>query len=151
MFFTRACGYGLESRRANTMPSARKSSAYLASPVTFATTSCGVKSWPSSLCAMVDLRGVAGRAHYGVQVVVVSTTAEQVARHGMPGLLARGLRVLLQQGHGCHDLPRCAETTLRRQFVDEGLLHGMQFAIRAAQALDGDHLAVAHGMRERRT
>jgi hypothetical protein len=49
MFFTRACGMGLVSSRQNTMPSARKSSEYFASPVTFASTSCGVKFLPMSL------------------------------------------------------------------------------------------------------
>ena len=36
---TRACGIGLSSSLQNNMPSARKSSAYLARPVTFATRS----------------------------------------------------------------------------------------------------------------
>ena len=36
---TRACGIGLRSSFANSMPSTRKSSAYLAFPVTFATRS----------------------------------------------------------------------------------------------------------------
>ena len=37
--FTRACGIGLSSSLQNSMPSARKSSAYFALPVTFATRS----------------------------------------------------------------------------------------------------------------
>ena len=41
---TRACGIVLVSRRQNSMPSARKSSAYLARPVTLAARSGGVKS-----------------------------------------------------------------------------------------------------------
>ena len=41
---TRACGIVLVSRRQNSMPSARKSSAYLARPVTLAAISGGVKS-----------------------------------------------------------------------------------------------------------
>src|SRR5512139_1071326 len=121
------------------MPSARKSSAYLASPVTLATTSCGMKSWPSSLCAMVDLRRVAGRTHDGVQVVVVGATAAQVARHGVARFLARWPGILLQQHHRGDHLARRAEAALRTQFVDEGLLHGVQLAIGAPQALDGGH------------
>ena len=39
MLRTRQCGIGLDSSRANTIPSARKSSAYFARPVTFATRS----------------------------------------------------------------------------------------------------------------
>src|SRR5690349_9362872 len=112
------------------MPSARKSSAYLASPVTLATTSCGVKSWPSSLCAMVDLLRVARGAHDGVQVIVVGTAATQIAGHRMPRLLACGLRILLQQRHRRHHLPRRAEAALRTQLIDERLLHGMQLAFR---------------------
>ena len=46
---TRPWGIGLVSSRANTMPSARMSSAYLALPVTFARTSGGVKSLPIRL------------------------------------------------------------------------------------------------------
>ena len=38
-----ACGIGLVSSLQKTIPSARKSSAYFARPVTFATTSCGTK------------------------------------------------------------------------------------------------------------
>ena len=45
----RAWGIGLASVLQNAMRSARKSSAYLARPVTFATTSTGVKSFPISL------------------------------------------------------------------------------------------------------
>jgi hypothetical protein len=41
---TRACGIVLVSKRQNSMPSARKSSAYLALPVTLACKSGGVKS-----------------------------------------------------------------------------------------------------------
>ena len=48
MLRTLACGSGLVSRRQKTMPSARKSSANFAWPVTFATTSCGVKFFPMS-------------------------------------------------------------------------------------------------------
>jgi hypothetical protein len=47
MFVTRACGIGLVSSLQNTMPSTRKSSAYLALPVTLAWMSGGVKFLPS--------------------------------------------------------------------------------------------------------
>jgi hypothetical protein len=53
MFLTRACGIGLSKSLANTMPSARKSSAYLARPVIFAWRSGGEMSTPISLSAMV--------------------------------------------------------------------------------------------------
>src|SRR6478735_2781214 len=125
------------------MPSARKSSAYFASPVTLATTSCGRKSCPSSLCAMVDLRA-AGGTHDGVQVIVVGAATAQVPRHGMPRLFTRRFRVLLQQRHGGDHLAGRAEAALRTELVNECLLHRVQFAIGAAQPLDGHDLAVAH-------
>src|SRR5690606_20070258 len=136
---TRACGWVLDSSRANTMPSTRKSSAYFASPVTLATTSCGMKSRPRCLCAMVDLLQAAGRAHHGIEVVVVGAAAAQVAGHGLARLLARGRGIPLQQRHRGHDLPRRAEAALRAQLLDEGLLHRVQRAIGPAQALDGEH------------
>src|SRR5688500_15647478 len=131
------------------MPSTRKSSAYFASPVTLAMTSCGMKSRPRCLRATMDLRGVAGRKHDGAQVVVIGTAAAQVARHGMPGLLARGAGILLQPGHGGDHLAGCAEAALRPQLVDEGLLHGVKRAIRTTQAFHRHDLAAAHAMGER--
>src|ERR1700712_1827447 len=103
--------------RANTMPSARKSSAYFASPVTFATTSCGVKSTPRCLYAMVDLRGVACGAHDGIQIIVVSRAPAQVAGHRMARFFARGIRVALQQRHRSDHLARGAEAALRAELV----------------------------------
>ena len=44
---TRACGIGLSMSFTNTMPSARKSSAYLALPVTLPCTSGGTKFFPN--------------------------------------------------------------------------------------------------------
>ncbi len=49
MLRTRACGIGDSSSLACSMPSARKSSAYFAAPVTLATMSGGVKFLPTSL------------------------------------------------------------------------------------------------------
>ena len=49
MLRTRPCGIGLDSSLANNMPSARKSSAYFARPVTFATRSAVVYGLPISL------------------------------------------------------------------------------------------------------
>ena len=56
MLVTRACGIGLSIRRQNTMPSARKSSAYLALPVTLPWMSGGTKFLPNNMCssAMVE-------------------------------------------------------------------------------------------------
>src|SRR5262245_42262284 len=98
-----ALGTGLSSIFMNTMPSARKSSAYFALPVTLARTSCGMKSLPIRLYAMsayLRLR----RAHDGVDVVVVSTAAAEIARHAAARLLSRGMRIGFQQPDCGHDL-----------------------------------------------
>src|SRR5690606_10880963 len=126
MLKIRACGWGEDSSRANTMPSTRKSSVNFASPVTLAITSCGMKSCPRCLSAMVDLLQVAGRAHHRVQVIVVRAAAAEVAGHGLARLFPRRRGIFLQQRHGRDHLPRRAESALRAQFVDEGLLHWMQ-------------------------
>jgi hypothetical protein len=62
MLITRACGRGLGINLTNTMPSARKSSAYLALPVTFATRSGVTELCPSSLNSsfLGGATGVAG-------------------------------------------------------------------------------------------
>jgi hypothetical protein len=44
-----ACGIGLARSFVKSIPSARKSSAYFARPVIFATRSCGAKLFPISL------------------------------------------------------------------------------------------------------
>src|SRR5215471_16521845 len=142
-----ACGIGLVRDLQNTMPSARKSSAYLARPVTLAVTSTGTKSLPMRLYAMSSLPGC---AHDGSQVVVVGSAPADVAGHGAPRLLDRRFGVGLQQGHGRDDLAGRTEAALRPEFLDHGLLHLVQFAIRALDAFDGRDLAPAHRVSERR-
>src|SRR5690606_22183922 len=65
---TRAWGIGLVNSLQKTMPSARKSSAYFARPVTFANRSGGTKSLPISSSAICDTparyeSGPAGQRH----------------------------------------------------------------------------------------
>ena len=151
MFFTRACGMGLVSSLQNTMPSARKSSAYLAAPVTLATTSCGMKSLPMCLKLLTRHPRFSGGTHDAVEIVVVGAAATQIARHRQARLVTRGLGIVFEQRDRRHHLPGRAEPTLRRELGDERLLHRVQLAIGAGQALDGHHLARAHRVRERRT
>src|SRR5262249_57941679 len=108
-----ACGIGLVSVLQNTMPSARKSSAYLARPVTLAVTSTGTKSLPTRLYAISSLPGC---AHDGSEIVVVGSAPADVAGHGAPRLLDRRFGVGLQQGNGRHDLTRRTEGALGSEF-----------------------------------
>src|SRR5215470_7024223 len=143
----RACGIGLLNNLQNTIPSARKSSAYLALPVTFATTSYGVKSLPISLYAISSLLR---RAHDAPEVMVVSTAAAEIARHRQPRLLDRRLRVCLQQGDRRHHLAHGAEAALRTQLLDKRGLHSVQFAIGTLQPFHRGDLAAAHCVGQRR-
>src|SRR5271154_3412525 len=97
----RACGIGLVSVLQNTMPSARKSSAYFARPVTLATTSAGGKFLPMRLYAISSLPRC---AHDGFEVVVVGPAPAEVAGHGEACLIDGRLGVVLQQRTRRHDL-----------------------------------------------
>src|SRR4029078_3469611 len=110
IFFTRACGIGLTRILQNTMPSARKSSAYFAAPVTLASRSGGVKFFPTSLYAMSRLPG---GMHHRLQIMVIGAAAAQVAGHRVARLLDRGFRIGMQQSARRHDLARRAEAALR--------------------------------------
>src|SRR5258706_1468588 len=136
-----ACGIGLVRDLQNTMPSARKSSAYLARPVTLAVTSTGTKSLPMRLYAMSSLPGC---AHDGSQVMVVGSAPADVAGHGAPRLLDRRFGVLLQQGNSRDDLAGRTEAALGSEFRDHSLLHFVQFAVRPFDAFDGGDLAPTH-------
>src|SRR5215831_13437208 len=142
-----ACGIGLVSDLQNTMPSARKSSAYLARPVTLAVTSTGTKSLPMRLYAISSLPGC---AHDGSEIVIVGPASADVAGHGEPRLVDRRFGVVLQQGHGRDDLAGRTEAVLRPEFLDHGLLHLVQFAVRPFDTFDGGDLAPAHRVSERR-
>src|SRR6516165_7167693 len=142
-----AWGIGLVRVLQNTMPSARKSSAYLARPVTLAVTSTGTKSLPMRLYAISSLPGC---AHDGSEIVVVGTASAEIAGHGEPRLVDRRLGVELQKGHGRDDLAGRTEAALRSELLDHGLLHLVQFAVRSFDAFDGGDLAPAHRVGEGR-
>src|SRR5439155_27231850 len=96
IFFTRACGYGLSSSFANSMPSARKSSAYLDCPVTFATRSGVTYFWPMSLLAISRIPHVLGAFHQRRENLVVVLAPAQIARDAVRQLLARRIRIRFQ-------------------------------------------------------
>src|SRR5690606_24442621 len=134
-------GMGLSSSLACSMPSATKSSAYLASPVTLACTSGGRKSWPSSLYAISRLPC---GTHDGFEIVVVGAAPAQIAGHRQTRFLDGGLGIRFQERHGRHDLAGGAVAALRPEFGDEGLLDRMQLAVRPGEALHGGDRLVAH-------
>src|SRR5882762_3406483 len=138
-----ACGIGLVSVLQNTMPSARKSSAYFARPVTLAVTSTGTKFLPMRLYAISSLPGC---AHDGFEIVIVGTAPAEIAGHREPCLVNRRLRVVLQECDGGYDLSGRTEAALGSQFLDHGLLHLVQLAVRSFDALDRGDLAPAHGV-----
>src|SRR6266849_11133020 len=117
---TLACGIGLARVLQKTMPSARKSSAYFARPVTLATTSTGTKFLPMRLYAISSLPGC---AHDGFEIVIVGTAPAQIAGHREPCLIDRRFRVVLQQCDRRYDLSGRTEAALRSEFRDHGLLH----------------------------
>src|SRR5215471_2191608 len=89
------------------------------------------------------LAGARG-GHHRVQVIVVRAAAAQVARQRVPRLVARRLRVRLEQRDRRHDLARGAEAALRAELVDHRLLHRMQLAVRPLEAFDRHDRATAH-------
>src|SRR5580658_9514439 len=130
------------------MPSARKSSAYFARPVTFATTSWGSKFWPISLYAMSRLPG---RTHDASQVVVVGAAPAEIAGHREARLFHRRVRIVVQQRDSGHHLSAGTESALRSELGDECRLHLVQLAVRSLDAFDRGDLAVTHAVRQRRT
>src|SRR5712671_822310 len=147
MLRIRACGMGLESVLQNAMRSARKSSAYFARPVTFATTSTGVKSLPTSFSAM---SGLPRCAHDGLQIVIVGAAPAEIAGHRHACFLDRRFGIVFEQGNCGHHLTGRAEPALRSEFLNKSLLHRMQFAVRSFDTFDGDDLAPAHRVSQRR-
>src|SRR4051794_31064594 len=139
-----ACGIGLVSSLQNTIPSARKSSAYFARPVTFATTSCGSKFWPISLYAMSRLPR---RPHDAFEIMVVGAAPAEIAGHREARLFHRRVRIVLQQSDRGHHLAAGTEAALRSKFRDECCLHLVQFAVRSLDALDRGDLPIAHAVR----
>src|SRR4051794_39444325 len=147
MLRIRACGIGLVSVLQNAMRSARKSSAYFARPVTFATTSTGVKSLPTSFSA---ISGLPRCAHDRLEVVIVGAAPAEIAGHRHACFLDRRFGIVFEQRNCGHDLTGRTEPALRSEFLDHGLLHRMQFAVRSFDTFDGDDFAPAHRVGQRR-
>src|SRR5215468_5018296 len=107
----------------------------------------GVKFLPIRSYAMLRLPG---GAHHRIEIMIVGAAAAEIAGERETRLVARRLGVHLEQSDRRHDLARRTETALGREFLDEGLLHRMQFAVRAFPPLAGRNLAAAQRMGERR-
>src|SRR5262245_31862952 len=87
--------------------------------------------------------------HDRVEIVVVGTAPTEIAGERVARLIARRLWIALEQRHRRHDLARRAEAALRRQLVNERLLHLVQLAVRTLEPFDGHDLAATQCMRER--
>src|SRR5260221_6843061 len=79
-----ACGIELVRVLQNTILSARKSSAYLARPVTLASISTGWKSFPISLYAIL---GLPRRGHDRFEIMVVGAATAQISGHSAARLV----------------------------------------------------------------
>ncbi len=91
-----------------------------------------------------------GAAHQRGQDLVVVLAATQVARDAVRQLLARRVRVDLEEADGGHDEAGHAEGALEALLVDDRLLHGVQRAVGGGEPLDAHHAPVAHGVRQHR-
>src|ERR1035437_6325147 len=167
--FTRACGMGLSNNLQNNMPSARKSSAYFAWPVTFAYKSGVVQFLPISLYPVPYWRsaGLLGATtfllsnlrppqilsptHHRGEDLVIVLAAAQASRDAVRQLLAGRIGICFQVSHRGHDEAGHAKRTLKSLFVDDALLHRMQGSIGACEALDGQNFSAPHRVREHRT
>src|SRR5918998_4328486 len=88
-----------------------------------------------------------GREANGVEDLLVSGAAAEVAREGLPYLRVGGVRVAAEQVVGGDYEPRGAEAALHPSRLDEGLLDGVQ-VLAAGYALDRDDLAALGLARE---
>src|SRR5215510_16350845 len=86
--------------------------------------------------------------HDRIEIVIVGTAPTEIAGECVARLVARRLRIGLEQGHGRHDLARRAEAALRSKLVDERLLHLVQLAIRTLEPFDGHDLATTQRVRQ---
>src|SRR5258706_15952685 len=107
----------------------------------------GVKFLPISSYAMFRLPG---GAHRRIEIMVIGPGAAEIAGERKASVVAGRFWSHLEERNRGHDLAGRAETALRRQFLDESLLHRVQFAIGAFQALNGGDLAATQRMRQRR-
>ena len=76
----------------------------------------------------------------GLDDVLVSRAAAQIARHAMAHFFGRGVGVVLQKAVGAHQHAGGAKTALQAVLFVERVLNGVQHAA-TGQALDGFHVA----------
>ena len=148
----RDCDAGMRHRArqqslVNSMPSARKSSAYLASPVTFACDSAGGREVFADqiVCHLTPPRRASRRSGIGV-----GAAAAQVAGHRLPRLFAGRLRGSRRASPPPTSPGPACRSRIGPQLVDERLLHRVQRAVRPREAFDRGHLAGTHGVGQRR-
>src|SRR5258705_13982766 len=97
----------------------------------------GVKFLPIRSYAMLRLPG---GAHHRIEIIVIGGAEAEIAGERKASLVARRFGIHLEKRDRRHDLAGRAEAALGREFLDESLLHRVQFAIGALQPLDGRDL-----------
>src|ERR1700678_412451 len=85
----------------------------------------------------------------GENLVVVLATA-QVPRDAMRQLGSGGIGICFQKSNGGHNEAGHTERALEALFVNDTLLHRMQFPVGARQSFDSQNLPVAYRMCENR-
>src|ERR687890_2865097 len=105
-----ACANGLRSRAKWSMPGSLMLSVQFARPVTRAGSSLRGTPPPTYFSGasvtpmpLFPLARLSGGLLDGLDDVLVARAAAVIAFETLPDLLLRGVRVLLQQAHGCHD------------------------------------------------
>src|SRR5215467_244390 len=107
----------------------------------------GVKFLPMRSYAMSRLPS---GPHDRIEIVIVGTAPTEIAGECVARLVARRLRIGLEQRHRRHDLARRAEAALRSKLVNVRLLHLVQLTVRTLEPLDGGDLAATQRMGQRR-
>src|SRR5690242_18724609 len=128
------------------MPGILMSSTYVAVPVIRRGSSRRRMRLPTSFSVFVIV-GVAmglcsnrlGRGSHGVDDVLISGAAAQVAFQPVPDFLFTGIRIAFQDLLGGHDHAGRAKTALQAMLVPESFLHLVELAV-GGQALDGEDL-----------
>src|SRR5262245_8030535 len=108
---------------------------------------CQFLIWPFSFCLAYDLRRLLDSFDYRQIARATADVAVHVLfyfRHARRG-------IFVQKRLGSKNHPWRAVAALESKLIDERLLDRMQSAVRACQAFDGKHLAIAHFIRQQRT
>src|SRR5207302_7075682 len=94
------------------------------------------------------------RGFDGLENLLIAGAAAQIARQGFTNLIARRVRMLVEQRLGRDEQPRRAVPALRRAEVGEGVLQRMKASVGGepfdrcdapAVALEAEHEAREHG------